>query len=285
MLRYLSLGERSLGDYPMPPHVRVNWEFLACTRGKLAPTFGGKRESNPVANTLWLFPPGMAHGWIGEAHQSCEIAVFHFSEVPEQVERFVTERGYLAVSLTATDRQLVIRLNKGLKPHYWRLSPLGEIYSLRALLDLSLMLMKRFKESHEPIQGGVKLTRMIEWEKWLRRHLDEAPTIEKAARAVGISSCQLRRICQSIKKRSPQEAFNKIRFDRAMHLMAESDAKLDRVATETGFSTASNFCRAFKAFVGRSPTAWRREIYIQYKKPRESEKDLHEHHGRRYREL
>lgn len=285
MLRYFGAGERQLGDYPMPPHVRVNWEFLAVIHGKLAPYFNETDRSRPVADTLWIFPPGYVHGWIGESGRRCEVVVVHFSTVPGALERVVGDHGYLAAGLTGADKRLLVRLGKSLKRHYWRPTLLGEIYCERALMDLSLVLMREAKESRQPNQTGVQLNRILEWEKWLQSHLDKAPSISSAARAVGISPSQLRRIYQRVKKKNPQQVLNKIRFDKAMHLMAESDAKLEKIAAESGFSSATNFCRAFKTYVGKSPTSWRREIYIQYKKPREAEKSAYGHHGRRYREL
>jgi AraC-like DNA-binding protein len=285
MLRYFAAGERQLGDYPMPPHVRVNWEFLAVVRGKLSPCFKETDKVRPVADTLWVFPPGCVHGWIGEPRRACEVVVIHFSTVPEALERFVGERGHLVAPLAKPDKRLLVRLSRSLKQHYWQPSLVGDVYCQRALMDLSLILIRGIKESRQTNQAGVHLTRILDWEKWLRLHLGELPSIAKGARAVGISSSQLRRIFQRIKKRNPKQVFDKIRFDKAMHLMAESDAKLEKIAAESGFSSATNFCRAFKAHVGKSPTSWRREIYIQYKKPRAAEKATHEHHGRRYREL
>lgn len=42
MLRYLGIGKRSLGEVPMPPHKRMNWEFLAVIRGWCAPLLEGE---------------------------------------------------------------------------------------------------------------------------------------------------------------------------------------------------------------------------------------------------
>jgi AraC-like DNA-binding protein len=44
-----------------------------------------------------------------------------------------------------------------------------------------------------------------------------------------------------------------------MHLMAKADAKLEGIAAESGFSSETNFCRAFKSHIGKTPTAWRKK--------------------------
>jgi len=269
----------------MPPHMRVNWEFLAVLRGELAPFAHESEKSELRTDTLWLFPPGYVHGWRGKPGRACEVVVIHFNAVPGPIERVVGEHGFLSAPLTAADKSMLIRLGKSLRRHYWRPVLVSEIYTERALMDLSLVLMRHVRESEESYIAGVSLNKVIDAEGWLRRNIKESPSIAKAARAVGLSASQLRRIFYKIRKTKPQQILNKVRFDKAMHLMAESDTKLEQIAAESGFSSAANFCRAFKAYVGKSPTTWRREIYIQYKKPREIEKAQYDHHGRRYREL
>lgn len=285
MLRYLGLGERRLGDCPMPAHARVNWEFLAVVKGELAPFRDDREDVELRSDTLWLLPPGYVHGWRGKIGQKCEIVVLHFSGVPSALERLVNESGYVSSPLTIKDRRVVQRLAKSLKPHYWKPTALSEIYSERALLDLSLLLLRGRKEAQESSLGGSSWSKVADAESWLRQHIRHTPTVADAARAVGISPSQLRRLFWKVRRKNPKHLFDKIRFEKAMHLMAETDAKLERVAADSGFSNATNFCRAFKAFVGKSPTTWRKEIYIQYKKPRQTEQSAYDRHGRRYREL
>ena len=45
-----------------------------------------------------------------------------------------------------------------------------------------------------------------------------------------------------------------------MRLMTETKAKLETIAEECGFTSTSDFCRAFKAFTRVTPTVWRETI-------------------------
>lgn len=283
MLRYLGLGRRPFGDRPMPAHKRVNWEFIAVVRGKLAPFSSAPREAIPVADTFWLFPPGYVHGWIGEPGKKCEVIVIHFNSVPNFVTGLVAERGPLAISLTSADKHLLQSIAKTLKRHYWHPVRESEIHTERAMLDLCLLILRDFDERSQPLHTGNRVGKVVTAENWLRDHLAENPAILDAARAVGLSSSQLNRLFQQVRKRSPQQVLNQLKLDRAMEILGSSNAKLHSIAAECGFSSASNLCRAFKRFKGDSPTAWRHEIYIQYKKPRDDEKAQHQSHGRRYR--
>ena len=285
MLRYLGIGQRFLGDSPMPPHKRVNWEFLAVVRGKCAPYFAPEERPPLATNTLWVFPPGCVHGWIGEGGRHCELVVLHYNAVPPVLERVVHEHGYLAARLTDPDRKRLVRLGRSLRRHYWHPILLSDLHTERALMDLSLLMLRDLKESGQPSQGGASLTKVMAAETWLRDHLAERLPIALAARATGLSGSQLRRLFWKVRKVRPKHILNKLRFEKAMGLMAETDAKLQRVAVESGFGSATSFCRAFKAFNGKSPTVWRKEIYIHYKRPREAEKSDYASHGRRYREI
>jgi|GEM_PF-270250 len=285
MLRYLGLGERELGDCPMPPHPRVNWEFLVVIKGQIAPYTVDTDPLELKADTLWLFPPGVVHGWRGKPREKSEVVVVHFSTVPGVVERAFGDEPYLSVKVTPQERRQLARLGRSLKPHYWKPVMASELYAERALIDLSLILLKDHRDIHQPRPVGVHWSKVANAEAWLREHIGESPSIVDAARVVGLSPSQLRRIFWKVKKKSPKQIVDKIRFDKAMHLMAESDAKLSKIADESGFSSATNFCRAFKSFVGKTPTTWRREIYVQYHRPGGSKKSAHEEHGRRYREL
>ncbi|HEU5080595.1 MAG TPA: AraC family transcriptional regulator [Opitutaceae bacterium] len=285
MLRYLALGERELGDAPMPPHPRVNWEFFAVVKGQVAPY---TKDSDPIdlkSDTLWLFPPGVVHGWRGKRGQKCEVVVIHFSIVPGVVERAFGDEPYLSVQLTPLERSRIVRLGRALKPHYWNPIVASELFADRARIDLSLLLLKGRRELQEPNLAGVHWNKVSEAEAWLRKNIGKAPSIADAAHVVGLSESQLRRIFWKVKRRNPKHILDKLRFDKAMHLMAESDAKLAKIAEESGFSSATNFCRAFRAYVGKTPTAWRREIYIKYQRPSDSDKASYERHGRRHREL
>ena len=48
-----------------------------------------------------------------------------------------------------------------------------------------------------------------------------------------------------------------LRIERAQHLLASTDDKVESIARQVGFEDASVFSRAFKRWVGRSPKRYR----------------------------
>ncbi len=283
MLRYLGTGQRLYGDRPMPSHKRVNWEFLAVVRGKIAPFTPTAQRPEPVASTFWLFPPGLAHGWAGEPGKKCELIVIHFNSVPTVTAELVAGRGPLSVALNAADRRFLRAAAGKLKRHYWHPIRESEIHTERTLMDLCLLILRECAERRQPLHTGHSLAKVVRAEKWLRDQLADNPAIGDAAREIGLSSSQLNRLFRQVRKRSPQQVLNQLKIERAMELLGNSTAKLHSVAAESGFSSASNLCRAFKGHKGHSPTMWRQETFIQYKTPSKSAKTDHTAHGRRYR--
>ena len=279
MLRYLNSGPRPFGDYPMPPHRRLNWEFYAVLNGTLAPLLDGVAPEF-ARDTLWLFPPESTHGWIGQPGRSCEIVVFHFSALPAELERKVRQKGFVAATLSPENRQGLLDLVAELSTHYQQPGPLSEYHFDRALLDLCLLVLEQPTEptvpeygqrpawpvtSHEPTSSAA--AKVLLAENWFRSHLAEQPTLADVARVCSLSTGHLRRLFCSVRRQSPKEAFNKIRMEHALQLLAFSDLKLEAVASECGFTGASQFCQAFKQLQGTTPAAWRKNPYEPYQHP------------------
>ena len=55
----------------------------------------------------------------------------------------------------------------------------------------------------------------------------------------------------------------------ARALMTETELKLDSIADECGFTSTSDFCRAFKAHTKVTPTVWRQTILAPPRAARE----------------
>src|SRR5205823_6870558 len=97
---------------------------------------------------------------------------------------------------------------------------------------------------------------------WFRQHLRDNPSLDDVAKAAHISPSHLRRMFREIGDVSPSDAMQEIKLQKAVRLLSESDAKIDAVATESGFSSASVFCRNFKIHKRCTPAEWRRRLPI-----------------------
>lgn len=265
MLRYVGSGTRHYGEHPMPPHPRLNWEFLAVISGKISPFERNDPPLTPVESTFWMFPPGVVHGWAGERDKPCELIVIHYSTVPETVAHLAGKHGHLKVKLRPRDIAKLRSIAQQLKRYYWHPTLEGDLHAQRALMDMCLLVARDYRERRQqPLSRGA-YSRVLAAEEWMREHLAENPSIEAVAKFAKLSLSQLYRLFLKVRGESPQKALNRIRIDRAIYLLGRTNGKLQTIAADSGFKTASDLCRAFKAAKGCSPTAWRRETFIKYK--------------------
>ena len=69
---------------------------------------------------------------------------------------------------------------------------------------------------------------------------------------------QLRRLCLRELGRSPMQHLTYMRMQHAQDLLESSNDKLEVVAAQVGYENAIVFSRAFKRWIGRSPSEYRR---------------------------
>lgn len=69
---------------------------------------------------------------------------------------------------------------------------------------------------------------------------------------------QLRRLCLRELGRSPMQHLTYMRMQHAQELLESSNDKLEVVAANVGYESAIVFSRAFKRWIGRSPSEYRR---------------------------
>lgn len=274
MLCYLGLGQRLYGLRPVHCYRRPYWEFQAVLNGSISLI----REEGPDLlrqKHLWLCSPQFAHGWMGEGKKSAEVAVFHFLGLPEPLNQLATQKGCLELKLSDAQCQRLHELALGAQ-HFWkRPAPGMLLYQQHLLLELSWLVYSASHPSTRPEQGAdlqqtsskmhsSAQSRLPQGHErvnsalhWFQAHLAENPGLEDVARAVGLSSSQLRRLFQANMDASPKKVFDQLRFQHAMELMSDPNCKLSTIGEACGFDSASAFSRAFKHKFGTSPDKWR----------------------------
>ena len=97
------------------------------------------------------------------------------------------------------------------------------------------------------------------WAVWdeVARDLAADWTLDKLAARYRASREQFRRVCQRELGRSPMQHLASLRIERAQRLLATTDDKVEAIAEQVGFANAPVFSRAFKRWVGQSPTRYR----------------------------
>lgn len=92
----------------------------------------------------------------------------------------------------------------------------------------------------------------------LNDHLAEMPTVEDVAGMLHMSAATLNRKLKA-EQRSFQQIKDDLRYSKAQRLLRDTNLSVDQIADQLGYSDASNFAKAFKAWSGNSPSQYRQQ--------------------------
>ncbi len=84
--------------------------------------------------------------------------------------------------------------------------------------------------------------------------------VEAAMAHSSLSPSTLNRRCRELLGRSPKEELTRVRMEQAQRLLAETDRPVAEVAARCGFAELKHFSRAFRDWVGTTPSEHRQRM-------------------------
>ncbi len=92
---------------------------------------------------------------------------------------------------------------------------------------------------------------------YVRRHLTEPLQVADLARVAGCSVSQLRRRVQTVFGLTPKQYVLRVKVERAMELLTDTEEDLSTIAHQVGFYDQPDFSRRFARITGRTPSQFR----------------------------
>jgi AraC-like DNA-binding protein len=92
---------------------------------------------------------------------------------------------------------------------------------------------------------------------YLREHFRRALTLPMVAREVSLTGTYLTQLLKQETGKSFKQLLDEIRLENCKTLLAYTDAPLQKVAADSGFSDQAQFARRFKAYAGETPRKFR----------------------------
>lgn len=123
--------------------------------------------------------------------------------------------------------------------------------SMQLWVDLIQSYVTRFAE---PYQSDSRLYRV--WSA-VEANPGQPWTLTELASLASVSEEHLRRLCKKEIGRSPIQHVTFLRIQRASHLLATSDYKIETIAREVGYQNPFTFSTTFKKWVGWRPSEHR----------------------------
>lgn len=94
-------------------------------------------------------------------------------------------------------------------------------------------------------------------QRYLSMFSQQYPGVKESAAIFGLSERQLRRVL-SAEGEGFQAILDRVRSQRACHLLARSATSIEQIALQMGYSEAAGFIHAFRKWHGCTPAAYRR---------------------------
>lgn len=99
--------------------------------------------------------------------------------------------------------------------------------------------------------------------RFIRDHVSDGISVKDVLASVNRSRTDLELRFRRWLKSSLRDEIIRRRLDRACALLRQTDLGLDAIATQTGCSTTSHFCRLFQTRFGQTPSEYRHEKKAQ----------------------
>ncbi len=262
MLRLLNAGYRDFSISPVPVTERLNWEIYVVADGELAPVFEDQKELSLRQDFIWVMPRGLSYGWRSGKKAVLRYA-FHFTSVPEVLQKTVEECGYFARGISSGEIREIDRIYKHMEKQFHKFHPLSALKIERAMIDLALLILDGVSLASDMPLGQMDEQRVESALIWYADNMADCPTVEAVAAVVHISAGHLRRIFKRVKGYNPHEYFLEMRLEQAKEILSKTSQTLEEIGSQCGFGSSSDFCRVFAKHVGVSPHKWRNHVTWQ----------------------
>lgn len=104
---------------------------------------------------------------------------------------------------------------------------------------------------------------------YIYKNIDKALSLEDVADAAGFSPFHFHRIFRAMVAETLNDYIKRIRLERAANTLVHNPFRtITEAALDCGFSSSSNFARAFKEHFGVSASQWREGGYVEFRKNR-----------------
>ena len=109
-----------------------------------------------------------------------------------------------------------------------------------------------------PARMSVRNPKVVAAVRHMEETVENVRPIVEIADGIGISVRQLERLFRTYMNDTPTHYYMRLRLDRALRLLLQTDLSLTDVAFATGFHTSGSFARKFRERFGHPPSSLRR---------------------------
>ncbi|MDQ0232563.1 AraC family transcriptional regulator [Metabacillus malikii] len=153
------------------------------------------------------------------------------------------------------DHHLIIQF---IKNTYFsaRMNYITDGYQASSIVYQFIMELYRFANEYKKEKHSWPL-KVREAVMYMEENYKEIQSLEELASAVGLSKYHFTRIFKNATGLTPIEYLTKVKMEKSVTLLRQSNLTIDEIAKQVGYSNGSYFIKVFKKWLGFSPGEFR----------------------------
>lgn len=261
-------------SWSMEPNRHDNFEMVYIKKGLAVFEINGE----PVKvgpNDIIIIKPGQYHKFIVQSESGCEFIVLNFKFISRNKDEYsqvslhdflnfvkTREAGAYITLKVGQKNEIITLLNRILKERE-NSEIESEFLSNLLILELFALLSRALKTEWENSirDKGTKLRELISSAiSYIKNNYERDISLEDIARYVFLSPGYFIRAFKEETGTSPINYLLKVRVERAMELLADTDDRIIDIALAVGFSSQQRFNEIFKKYAAMTPTQYRKTV-------------------------
>lgn len=270
----LGCYEEDLANYSVPWHWHEEFEFILVQRGVLEVNLENEKIFISPGQGIFI-NSGVLHATDhrGSVHGKFCSLVFHARLIGGSIDSVFWQKLIQPVQQDSSFRYLYLAGETGWQQKVLRSAAAAweavhaetEDYENVARYELSRAF--RFINANRAAAGGAvsgqarlaeeRMKRMLQY---IEEHYREDMTAAEIAGSISVSESVCLRCFHQVIGTTPIQYVKQLRLQKAAGLLGETDMKVNRIATECGFSDISYFTRIFREKTGDTPLEYRKKV-------------------------
>jgi AraC-like DNA-binding protein len=241
-----------------PQRVLTSFELILVRRGQLMLKEEDQRFVLQPGEALLLFP-GRAHKGIGRFPEGLQFYWLHF-QIPDPGGEIDAANSFeVCQHVKLENPSRMIELFR----QFLHDQETGRLGPLTAPAYVRLMLANMVSEREELSRTGREVNpHSSHVEQYIRTHFHEPIQPAMIAAHLHLNVDYLGRLYKQAFGMTLTEGIQRERIKKAREFLLDSDANINEIARECGYTSSAYFRRCFEKFEGLSPTSWRKRHSI-----------------------
>lgn len=248
-------------------HWHEHLEFVYFTAGQALVHCNGKPLQAKAGDLVLINANELHYGENLCDHMACHVIRIDFSLLSDAADscqiKYMAPLMHRRISFTnmIRDERVVGCIRRMIDEH--RSRQMGFELAIRAAAydSLAFLLRDHLDKSYSAKEQKQSLRNVLRFRQvsdFLDAHYAEKISLDRLAAVANMSKYHFCRLFSRLTGRSPGDYLNRLRIDKAVVLLKESDLNVTEIALACGFNDSNYFCRVFRKYRKVSPSRIRK---------------------------